>query len=528
MQAVKSTNITFVNQLLNISDVDVNMEDVWCHTALVWAVYKADMDTILLLMKQDGINVDKALIVAAFYGYEDLITLFLSEVKDVNVNATDRHGNTALLCAIQNNTEGTDKEIIVDLLLKNPNLNVNVINKYGDSTLIQAVRARNYHLVESLLFHPSCDTNGLGFIEHRDIHGVDAFTWALHCNCLDIASLIAEHHMELATVSQQRSPADFLGASYCKTALTSSIVSLLRRQYDELRAKNDSEAVQVSPQSAQETSPTQNVNMTGVDTWDFLFCDTIFNKHIVSHLLTREDLQVNKFDQNGCSALTWSMTHQNERLVRILLDRPDVLVNKADTAGFTPLMLACRDGYVKFAELIARREDIFVNIRGGPDGKTAIQLAIDNEHMEIGARLAKRNDIELEVVFRNAIESSNDTIVRLLLDNMPAGIKRKDNLIDIMLELAVRWPQDVVATDSRINSRYDSADSIVQLLSKECSVKEKNDTRATAVKNDDSRCDVHVYMSPSKIISWFCVLVLLAGFIMYHYGYSTFDEYMKL
>jgi hypothetical protein len=111
---------------------------------------------------------------------------------------------------------------------------------------------------------------------------------------------------------------------------------------------------------------------------------------------------------------------------------------------------------------------------------------------------------------------------------MPAGRKRKDNLIDIMLELAVRWPQDVVATDSRINSRYDSADSIVQLLSKECSVKEKNDTRATAVKNDDSRCDVHVYMSPSKIISWFCVLVLLAGFIMYHYGYSTFDEYMKL
>ena len=558
IQAVKSRNRNVVKHLLDMPHVDVNHEDHIRRSAVVWAVYSADIDMMLLLLHQrEDMNVDRALIVAASCGYEDMVNLLLTEGRNViDVNARDHLGNTALLCAIRNNREGTDIDVIVDMLMQNPELDVSLVNAYGDSALIHAVRAKNYYVVEALLSHPSSASNdgvGVDIIEHEDIHGVCAFTWALHCNCLDIAHLVAEEQADrrrvtpkpAAAADHTASPPDV--AMYGKTALTTGIVRLLWMRYEEHKNATGKESQRESDDNRNDTedvngqshSQVTTIN-AGVSSWNFLHCERIFNKYIITHLLMRGDLSVNKVDSKGFSALTWAMEYKYERVVQILLSRPDVMINRLNTEGQTPLIFACRYGYQEFVELLLQRGDLILN---APDsqGKTALDWAVENNYIEIVACLAGRSEFDHETWCVKAIRDSDDEMLSLLLTNMPPDIKHANAFLDRMLKFSLSV--GTVSDESSGNNNNTCTttttttgieNKIVNILQAECqqqtaavSDAEENyaspssTTAAIASKPQDMQGDPVI---PRVIL---CVTVL--AFVMLNYGLNAaYERYFML
>lgn len=490
IQAVKSRSHTVVKHLLDIPHVDVNLEDNISRSAVIWAVYTADIEMMMLLLsKRSDINVDRALIVAASCGYEDMVNLMLAKSSGVvDINATDHYGNTALLSAIRNNREGTDVEVIVDMLMKHPELDVSIINKYGDSTLIQAVRARNYYLVDVVLSHPSsyAKEGCVDIVSHTDIHGVCAFTWALHCNCMGIAELIAEQKKERRMYASKCTPkapmtldyATEAAANYGKTALTEEIVRLLWIRYSEAHAGDDE-----SVGGIEKIAPIA-ISSAGVPSWNFLECDRIFNKYIINQLLARRDLFVNKLDVNGYSALTWAMHHQYDRIVRVLLGRADVMINRVDNEGQTPLILACRHGFELYVELLLRREDLILNAPDA-DGKTAIQWAVQNNHESIVACMAQKADLALEAVFKDLIKNNtnNYSMLSILLANMRPESKTGGQFLEKMLLLSLS-----IQENSENHKRENvNIDQIVSLLQHECDeLANSTDDNVSSVQDEDT------------------------------------------
>ena len=427
IRAVKSRNCELVEQLIDIPHLDVNIEDKLHRSALVWAVHRGNIDMMKILLNRSDVQVNNALTVAASYGYQEIVSLLLDECDNVDINAVDNDGNTALICAIKNYEDGSDMVGVVDLLLKREDLDVTKVNNYGESSLIQAVRARNYDLVNSILSHKSC--NNAEFIEHKDNHGVSAFIWALHCDCLDIANLIVEKAEE--NYSPRRIPYSYAAVAYGTTALTIAMVHLLWSQYIQLELEDDSiEAIKYESDQRY---------LTGVLSWNFLKCDSIFNKYIVRQLLSRDDLCVNKLDEIGHSALTWSMSNAYDTIVNMLLDRNDVMINRLDMNGETPLVLACRIGRHDYVELLVERDDLIVN---APDssGITAIQWALSGRNLDIIGILLERVDLELDVegVLEKAIDEKDDEIIIVLLENIPLTKKCRRDFFEKLNKYKIR------------------------------------------------------------------------------------------
>jgi ankyrin repeat protein len=514
IQAVKYRNMAAAKQLLEIPAVDVNTEDTIRRSAMVWAVYSADIDMVLLLMTRVEVNVDKALVVAASCGYEDIVNLLLLESGCVDVNAIDHDGNTALICAIRNNREGTDIEIIVDMLLTKPELDVTILNKYGDSALIQAVRARNYYVVDVLLGHHSSSISGVDFIEHKDIHGVCAFTWALHCNCCDIAHLLADH---LAGAVENDGGVD-VAAPYGKTSLTVGIVRLLWDQYNEQNGEAGGEGGDISP-----TKPPgrEGVPSAGVASWNFLRCDRIFNKYIINQLLSRDDLFVNKHDQHGYSALTWAMSHKYNRVVGLLLDRADVMVNRLDREGRTPLLLACRSNDLQHVELLLRRNDLIVNVPDA-EGRTAIDWALTHDCLSIAACLVRRMDVDLDKVFRQAIDRNDERIISLMLKNMPFDKKIANKFLDKMLQYAQSCRNKEQENGGR---NLDNIETVVSMLEYDC-----QQLSMTSVHDSDdgdrngSGCAARTDTAASKVTLYMTVILFCALNYLLNSLYETFTD----
>ena len=92
----------------------------------------------------------------------------LLEDQKTNVNYTDKDGKTGLICASENN-----QVEIVQVLLKDPNIDVNLAtHRYSWTALIYA-SVRNYADIFALLLkHPNINVN------HADIYNRTAIMYA--------------------------------------------------------------------------------------------------------------------------------------------------------------------------------------------------------------------------------------------------------------------------------------------------------------------------------------------------------------
>jgi len=119
-----------------------------------------------------------ALIWAAEKGYKEIVNLLLKQ-PDININIKDCQGFTALMCA----AEQGHREVI-ELLLNHPDIDVNVQNNKGSTALMQAAYNGHKEVVKQLLSYPNININ----IKTRN--GGTALDAATCMGHIDIANML--------------------------------------------------------------------------------------------------------------------------------------------------------------------------------------------------------------------------------------------------------------------------------------------------------------------------------------------------
>lgn len=153
--------------------VNINARNYTGDTALTITA-RQGFDKIAQLLLQDkhiDINLcdskhygQSPLIHAASYGQTQIVELLLAHHAQVNYQDTE--GNTALIV-------GAGNQYIVKVLLKSPDINVNAQNNLGETALMIAIDRRFENAVRLLLSHPKIDVN----IEDKEKS--PAIFWAL-------------------------------------------------------------------------------------------------------------------------------------------------------------------------------------------------------------------------------------------------------------------------------------------------------------------------------------------------------------
>lgn len=173
-------------RLLLDSGCPVDDADVCGQTALIRALFienEGNRTKILKMLLRKGATVSKAdivgrnaLIWACIYGRDKDVNLLLDNADlDLDLNAADVNGHTALYHAVSSGNAATVK-IIVDSLNKY-DLSVDILDYDGYSPLMLAVRL-GYDVCASILVHNGKAKVGIGMKYPKDF--VRAEKWAIH------------------------------------------------------------------------------------------------------------------------------------------------------------------------------------------------------------------------------------------------------------------------------------------------------------------------------------------------------------
>ncbi|XP_053533166.1 KN motif and ankyrin repeat domain-containing protein 1 isoform X2 [Ictalurus punctatus] len=162
----------------------------------------------------------------------------------------------------------------------------------------------------------------------------------------------------------------------------------------------------------------------------------------------------NMADQNGNTALHYSVSHSNFRVVQKLLDAGVCNTNQQNKAGYTPIMLAALAA-VETKEDMGVVEELFrngdVNAKAIQAGQTALMLAVSHGRMDMvkvlltsGSKVNIQDD-EGSTALMCASEHGHVDIVRLLLAQPGCDATLSDNDDSTAMSIALNAGHNDIA-----------------------------------------------------------------------------------
>ncbi|KAG9281787.1 KN motif and ankyrin repeat domain-containing protein 1-like [Astyanax mexicanus] len=166
-------------------------------------------------------------------------------------------------------------------------------------------------------------------------------------------------------------------------------------------------------------------------------------RHVSPAVLTHV---ANMADQNGNTALHYSVSHSNFRVVQKLLDADVCNIDQQNKAGYTPIMLAALAA-VETQEDMRVVEGLFskgdVNAKAIQAGQTALMLAVSHGHMDmVKVLLASGSTVNVQddegsTALMCASEHGHADIVKLLLAQPGCDATLSDNDDSTALSIAL-------------------------------------------------------------------------------------------
>ena len=197
MLATKNGHIDVVNILLVEANVQVDCFNLKKQNPLMVALANNHMEIVDLLLRHGA---TLSLFSAVKSGNADFVKLSLRNNPDFNV--CGHTGKTILMAAIENCSEEIIREIIRELLWREPDMTVNACEASGRTALMYAVQSGRKDIIRFLIRHGAdvnqCDHNGqsaLMYAHHGDMevirllhnHGaISPLHWAVTSGNIDV------------------------------------------------------------------------------------------------------------------------------------------------------------------------------------------------------------------------------------------------------------------------------------------------------------------------------------------------------
>lgn len=380
------------------------------------------LDAVMVLL-DNGASVNQQdnmgrspLIAASMTDKKELVSLLLERKADTNLR-TER-GETALLLSVR-----TGLVDIVDVLLTDPNINLDLKNEDGWSALMYASRGGNLALVRALL-----DKGANINLQSSD--GETALMIAAHYGDLGTTSLLLDRGADIRLADKTGSTALSTATKWGRSAVISALLSkdssaehiehqtqfgetaltiAVRRNLSEnvISLLLDKRADIESMTSLDGNTPLiwaayngnvlttellvsrgASVNQMTKSGNTALVTAARWNKVKTAALLLEKHAEVGHQTNDGWTALMWAARWNHVAMVRLLLEHKADPLKQTLQEGYSALTLASRYGHKKTAALLLSSVDpdarkLLVNLASHTDDKTPLDYASDNGWGEV-------------------------------------------------------------------------------------------------------------------------------------------------
>ncbi|TFK26020.1 ankyrin [Coprinopsis marcescibilis] len=350
MHAVQEGNVQFARMLVD-AGCNVNVADFRGITALLhaWQLEESDILNLFELDKMDvnasNKNGETALICMSQWGFGKVVRA-LVDLKDIQVNLADRTGRTALMVA---SIEGVTE--IVRMLVLRQDIDVNAVDMEGRTALAEASRNGRTEIVKILVV-----VEGV-VIDGEDFAGVSPLAYAARGGHVGVVQVLLSSPPGRGTdeYSRRASLALIEASRYGSLGVVSLLLEV--------------EGVNIN--HVDQEGQTALMRAAGYG-----------SLAVVKKLMAAEGIDVNAVDMNGRTALIHACSCMPadgsfDVILGILEGAKDTIkVNVADKLGRTALMEASLRGYGDIVKMLCNDNSLGVDVAAvDAEGQTALSLA---------------------------------------------------------------------------------------------------------------------------------------------------------
>ena len=324
------------------------------------------------------------------------------EDEDGHINPVRPYGMTGLMWAVAKRHNS-----MVELLLKTPNIDVNLRSKRGECALHHAVIEKNNEALKLLLNVPNINVNI-----------VDKSGWnALHLAVLEnniegLKLLLNVPNIDVNIVNNNSGGG---GQSALHLAKSSMINIRVLKQHTAVRIKNY-EALKLLL-----NVPNIDVNILDNNGESAVHHTVrIKNNEELKLLLKMPNIDVNIVNNRGWSPLHSAVEKNNIEGLKLLLNHPNLTalsLNHKNSMGYTPVMLAAFYGRLEYRAVLAAEKK-----RQGIQKEYFIQDPCKNHNLHHNSdphRLMRKQQRQVSKVLLDGLYDSDSPISKLL------GIRRE-------------------------------------------------------------------------------------------------------
>ena len=268
----------------------------------------------------------------------------------------------------------TGNTMEVNLLLT-LGFDINAKDKEGETPLNQACQNQNVQIVEILCKQPGIDVNVKGKHDNPAIQKAIFSRWLsmkenYYKDCVyEIVKILCQHPKTDLNAKETRR--GYTALHYACMKGHDKVVDLLCQQ----------KSIDINVVFRYDETP--------------LITATRYNREkVVGVLLRQQNIDINYQKDGGKTALHEACKNNNLGIVKLLCQHPNIDVNIQATRDASPLHLACERGSLYIFKILLEHPSINVYTRDS-SGKTPIEKATENGHHEIvkyiNANLNKAN-----------------------------------------------------------------------------------------------------------------------------------------